>query len=83
VLVTGATPGYPVPDRPDDPQWRGEQILRERLADLGVAVELGAEVRDFSQHADGVTVTIGEAEIRRDTWSVAMAAAAPSAGHSA
>jgi len=42
----------------------GEQILRERLADFDVAVEVGAEVRDFSQHADGVTATIGEAEFQ-------------------
>ena len=46
------------------PQWRVEQILRERLADFGVAVELGAELRGFSQQADGVTAMIGEAQIQ-------------------
>ena len=46
------------------PQWRVEQILRERLADFGVAVELGAELHGFSQHADGVTATIGQARIQ-------------------
>ena len=45
------------------PQWRVEQILRERLADLGVAVELGAELHGFGQHAEGVTATVGEAQI--------------------
>ena len=59
----------PAPDVPYPvglmiPQWWVEQILRERLADFDVVVELGAELRGFSQHADGVTTTIGEAEIR-------------------
>ena len=58
------TPDIPYPTGLMIPQWRVEQILRERLADFDVAVELGAEVRDFSQHADGVTATIGEAEIQ-------------------
>src|SRR6478736_6486068 len=58
------TPDIPYPTGLMIPQWRVEQILRERLAGFDVAVELGAEVRDFSQHADGVTATIGEAEIR-------------------
>jgi 2-polyprenyl-6-methoxyphenol hydroxylase-like FAD-dependent oxidoreductase len=58
------TPGIPYPVGLLIPQWRVEQILRERLADFGVAVELGAELRGFSQHADGVTATIGEAEVR-------------------
>jgi len=58
------TPDIPYPTGLMIPQWRVEQILRERLAGFDVAVELGAEVRDFSQHADGVTATIGETEIR-------------------
>jgi len=58
------TPDIPYPTGLMVPQWRVEQILRERLAGFDVAVELGAEVRDFSQHADGVTATIGEAEIQ-------------------
>jgi 2-polyprenyl-6-methoxyphenol hydroxylase-like FAD-dependent oxidoreductase len=44
------------------PQWRVEQILRERLADYGVAVELGSELRGFRQHRDGVSATIGETQ---------------------
>ena len=58
------TPDIPYPVGLMIPQWRVEQILRERLADFGVAVELGAELRGFTQHADGVTATIGEAEIQ-------------------
>ena len=58
------TPDIPYPAGLMIPQGRVEQILRERLADFGVAVELGAELRGFSQHADGVTATIGEAQIQ-------------------
>src|SRR5262249_57530439 len=45
-------------------QWRVEQILRDRLADFGVTVELGAELLDFGQDADSVSATVGEARIR-------------------
>jgi 2-polyprenyl-6-methoxyphenol hydroxylase-like FAD-dependent oxidoreductase len=58
------TPAVPYPVGLLIPQWRVEQILRERLADLGVAVERGAELRGFSQHADGVTAQIGEAQLQ-------------------
>jgi len=58
------TPGIPYPVGLMIPQWRVEQILRDRLAGLGVAVELGAELGGFSQHADGVTATVGEAQIQ-------------------
>jgi 2-polyprenyl-6-methoxyphenol hydroxylase-like FAD-dependent oxidoreductase len=58
------SPDIPYPAGLMIPQWRVEQILRERLADFGVAVELGAELRGFGQDADGVTATIGEAEIQ-------------------
>jgi 2-polyprenyl-6-methoxyphenol hydroxylase-like FAD-dependent oxidoreductase len=57
------TPDIPYPAGLMIPQWRVEQILRERLAGFGVAVELGAELRGFRQHAEGVTATIGEAQI--------------------
>src|SRR5215467_11777429 len=57
-------PGIPYPVGLMIPQWRVEQILRDRLAGLGVAVELGAELHGFSQHADGVTATVGEAQIQ-------------------
>jgi 2-polyprenyl-6-methoxyphenol hydroxylase-like FAD-dependent oxidoreductase len=58
------TPEIPYPTGLLIPQWRVEQVLRERLADFGVAVELDAGLRGFSQHADGVTATIGEAQIQ-------------------
>jgi len=58
------TADVPYPTGVMIPQWRVEQILRERLADFGVAVELGAELRGFDQDADGVTATVGEAQIR-------------------
>jgi 2-polyprenyl-6-methoxyphenol hydroxylase-like FAD-dependent oxidoreductase len=58
------TPAVPYPTGVLIPQWRVEQILRERLADLGVHVELGAELRGFAQDADGVTATVGDTEIR-------------------
>jgi hypothetical protein len=48
-----------LPGRPgDDSQWRVEQILRDRLAEFGLAVESGVELRGFSAHADGVTATV-------------------------
>ncbi|MEO3924194.1 FAD-dependent oxidoreductase [Micromonosporaceae bacterium B7E4] len=59
-----ATPDIPYPTGLMIPQWRVEQILRERLADFDVAVELGAELRGFRQHADGVTGTVGQAQIQ-------------------
>src|SRR6266702_8846018 len=58
------TPDIPYPAGLMIPQWRVEQTLRERLADFGVAVELGAELRDFSQHTGGVTATVGETQVR-------------------
>jgi 2-polyprenyl-6-methoxyphenol hydroxylase-like FAD-dependent oxidoreductase len=58
------TPDIPYPVGLMIPQWRVEQILRERLAGFGVAVELGAGLRGFSQHAGGVTATIGEAQLQ-------------------
>jgi 2-polyprenyl-6-methoxyphenol hydroxylase-like FAD-dependent oxidoreductase len=37
-------PGVPYPNRLVVPQWRTEELLRERLADLGGRVGLGREV---------------------------------------
>ena len=58
------TPDVPYPTGLMIPQWRVEQTLRERLADFGVAVERGAELRDFSQDDDGVSATVGRTQIR-------------------
>jgi 2-polyprenyl-6-methoxyphenol hydroxylase-like FAD-dependent oxidoreductase len=40
------------------PQWRVEQILRERLAHHGVEVERGRELTGLEQDADGVTAVV-------------------------
>jgi 2-polyprenyl-6-methoxyphenol hydroxylase-like FAD-dependent oxidoreductase len=40
------------------PQFRTEAVLRERLAELGGAVEYGRELTSFTQDADGVTATV-------------------------
>lgn len=58
------TPGIPYPTGLMIPQWKVEQILRDRLADFGIAVELGAELRSLSQHADGTTATICDTQIQ-------------------
>ena len=55
---------FPTPDVPYAspliiPQWRVEQILRERLAEYGGRVELSTELIGFEQHGDGVTATLG------------------------
>ena len=59
-----ATPEVPYPTGLMIPQWRVEQTLRERLAVLKVAVELGAEVQAISQDADSVTATVGGRQTR-------------------
>lgn len=48
------TPSVPYPCRLIIPQRRVEEILRERLADFGVTVELGTELVAFAQDASGV-----------------------------
>src|SRR5947207_4450225 len=58
------TPDIPYPVGLMCPQPRVEQALRERLADFGVAVGLGAGLRDLSQDPDGVTATVGDTQIR-------------------
>jgi 2-polyprenyl-6-methoxyphenol hydroxylase-like FAD-dependent oxidoreductase len=57
-LHAGAEPG---PERPFGrtllaPQWRVEQVLRDRLADLGVTVEQGRAVVALDEEAEGVAV---------------------------
>jgi 2-polyprenyl-6-methoxyphenol hydroxylase-like FAD-dependent oxidoreductase len=61
-LHAGAEPG---PERPFGrtllaPQWRVEQVLRDRLADLGVAVEQGRAVVALDEEADGVVVGLAD-----------------------
>ncbi|GIG63079.1 hypothetical protein Lfu02_74510 [Longispora fulva] len=40
------------------PQYETERILTRRLAELGVTVERGYELRDFTQDASGVTASV-------------------------
>jgi 2-polyprenyl-6-methoxyphenol hydroxylase-like FAD-dependent oxidoreductase len=67
--------GTPLPTGPDIPyseiwlipQWRTDQILYDRLLELGGGVEFGAEITGFSQDDTGVTVTInGTDTVRAD-----------------
>ncbi|HJP79077.1 MAG TPA: FAD-dependent monooxygenase [Pseudonocardiaceae bacterium] len=56
-----ATPDVPYPNTYFVPQWLTEQILRDRLAQLGGKVELGTELLGFAQDEDGVMATINQA----------------------
>jgi 2-polyprenyl-6-methoxyphenol hydroxylase-like FAD-dependent oxidoreductase len=53
-------PGVPYPNLVVIPQWRTEQLLRDRLASLGGAVELGRELVGLDQDDDAVTVTVAD-----------------------
>ncbi|WP_331729467.1 FAD-dependent monooxygenase (plasmid) [Streptomyces sp. NBC_00028] len=59
--VPEPTPSTPYPRTVLLPQWRVEEILRERLADLGVTVEYGTELADLTQHSDRVRVLLKSA----------------------
>ncbi|SET40688.1 FAD-dependent monooxygenase [Geodermatophilus poikilotrophus] len=53
----------PLPDTPHPnlvliPQWRTEQVLRERLVELGGAVEWGRELVGLEQDGDGVLASV-------------------------
>lgn len=59
------TPGAPEPTAATPyprtvltPQWRVEEVLRERLAGLGVEVEYGSELLGLEQDAGGVHATL-------------------------
>lgn len=62
-----AEPG-PTPDAPYDslvfiPQWRTEEILRDKLATFGVKVELGMELTGFTQTPDAVRATMADGSV--------------------
>ena len=68
-------------DRPDipyqasliTPQWRMEEALRERAAELGVEVGFGTALRGFEQTASGVTAVLdrdGAEETVAADWMV-------------
>ena len=70
-----AEPAAPRPDVPYPnlwfvPQWRTEQILRSRLADHGVEVQLDAGVAAVQQDPSGVTVTMEDDQTLRATYLV-------------
>jgi 2-polyprenyl-6-methoxyphenol hydroxylase-like FAD-dependent oxidoreductase len=46
------------------PQWRTDQILRERLVELGGRVETGVEFEGFSQDDNGVTAVLDGQPVR-------------------
>ncbi|ONI79504.1 3-(3-hydroxyphenyl)propionate hydroxylase [Actinosynnema sp. ALI-1.44] len=59
--------GSPLPRRTPDvpypmpwliPQWRTDEILRDRFEELGGRVELSTELVDFGQDDDGVVATL-------------------------
>ncbi|MDA3643390.1 FAD-dependent monooxygenase [Saccharopolyspora indica] len=58
------TPAVPHPNPWVLPQWRTEEILRDRLAELGVRVEQGAELLDFHQDSEGVTARLSTGTVR-------------------
>lgn len=62
-----ADPIDPTPDRPYPNAWmlgqsRTEAILRDRLADFGVSVELSTELTGFTQYADRVVAELSTGE---------------------
>lgn len=52
-------PAVPYPNPLMLGQSDTEAVLRDRLAEYGMEVELGTEVVGFEQDADGVTITLG------------------------
>jgi len=60
------TPAVPYPNGHFLGQSRTEGILRERLAEFGVQVELGAPLLGFEQDADGVTADLPGERVRVD-----------------
>ncbi|MEV0152097.1 MULTISPECIES: FAD-dependent monooxygenase [unclassified Nonomuraea] len=66
-----ATDAVPYPMVVMHPQWRTEQVLRDRLAELGGKVEYGAELTGFDQDAGGVTATLRTGDTVRADYLVA------------
>jgi 2-polyprenyl-6-methoxyphenol hydroxylase-like FAD-dependent oxidoreductase len=55
------------------PQWRVEEILRERLGELGVTVEYGSELAGLKQDSDGVHACLQTASgSETDSFSYAI-----------
>jgi 2-polyprenyl-6-methoxyphenol hydroxylase-like FAD-dependent oxidoreductase len=75
-VVPGApepTASTPFPRTVLIPQWRVEEILRERLGELGVTVEYGSELAGPKQDGDGVNVSLQTASgSESDSFSYAI-----------
>ncbi|OLT16114.1 3-(3-hydroxyphenyl)propionate hydroxylase [Pseudonocardia sp. CNS-139] len=72
---TMGPPAEPTPAVPYPTAWflgqsRTEAILRERLAGLGVPVELGTALAGFTQDTGGVTARLGTGEVVRVDYLV-------------
>ncbi|KAA9158884.1 3-(3-hydroxyphenyl)propionate hydroxylase [Amycolatopsis acidicola] len=63
-------PDVPYPNARMLGQSQTEGILRDRLAEFGVHVELGTELLDFEQDEDGVTARLSTGETVRATYLV-------------
>ncbi|GAB2835142.1 FAD-dependent oxidoreductase [Actinoallomurus bryophytorum] len=64
-------PGIPYPASLITPEWRIEEALRLRLAELGGAVEFGTSLGGFEQSDEGVSAVVvkgGEAETVTARW---------------
>ncbi|GAA0590137.1 FAD-dependent monooxygenase [Kutzneria viridogrisea] len=59
-----ASPTVPYPSPWLIPQWRTDEILRDRFVELGGQLEFGTEVLGFEQDADGVLAHTNRGEIR-------------------
>ncbi|WP_328615349.1 FAD-dependent oxidoreductase [Amycolatopsis sp. NBC_00355] len=68
-----ARPDVPYPASLITPEWRIEETLRLRLAELGGAVEFGTALESFAQSGEGVSAVVvrgGEAETITARWLV-------------
>lgn len=68
-----ARPDIPYPASLITPEWRIEETLRLRLAELGGAVEFGTALESFEQSDDGVSAVVvrdGVAETLTARWLV-------------
>src|SRR5881392_4213021 len=62
-------PGIPYPASLITPEWRIEEALRLRLAELGGAVEFGTALDSFEQSGEGVSAVVGDETVTAD-WLV-------------
>ncbi|MDL5154811.1 FAD-dependent oxidoreductase [Actinomycetospora termitidis] len=52
------------------PQWRTEQVLRERLAEEGVDVSYGVRLRSLQQDDEGVDLELDDGSHLRSAWVI-------------